>query len=254
MFPVLIEIGPYPVHSYGLFVALGFIAGISLALYLGKKEEIERNTILDIGFYILISSIIGSRLLYVLIEYKYFINNPLEIFKIWEGGLVFYGGLLLAIPVLLLYFRMHRVQPWKILDLFAPSMALGHAIGRIGCFSAGCCYGRPTTLPWGVTFLHPDSLALRGISLHPTQLYESAAEIGIFIFLIFYRKQKSFHGQLVWLYVLLYSIARFIIEFFRGDAGRGFIFGNVSLAQGMSVILFITAIFFLEIQKRKSNN
>jgi phosphatidylglycerol:prolipoprotein diacylglycerol transferase len=253
MFPVLLEIGPFSIHTYGLLVALGFIAGIALALHLGKSEEFARDTILDIGFYILVSSIIGSRLLYVLIEYKYFSDNPLEIFQIWEGGLVFYGGLLLAIPVLMTYFRQHGLEPWKTLDLFAPSMALGHAIGRIGCFSAGCCYGKPTTLPWGVTFLHPESMAITGIALHPTQLYESGAELGIFIFLMLFRSRKRFHGQLVWLYVLLYSAARFTIEFFRGDAERGFIFNTLSSAQGISLILFLTAFYFLNSRKRTLN-
>ncbi len=245
MFPILFKIGPLTLHTYGMLISLGFIAGISLAIYLGKKEDIAKEKILDIGFYTLLSAIIGSRLFFVLIEYEDFIKNPIDIFKIWEGGLVFFGGLLLAVPVLLIYLKQNRLPALKTFDLLAPCVAIGHAIGRIGCFSAGCCYGKPTSLPWGITFTSPDSMALRGIPLHPTQLYESFAEIGIFIFLLFLRKHKGFNGQIFWTYVLLYSFARFVIEFFRGDTVRGFIYDGFSIAQGMSITLFVASIVFL---------
>lgn len=242
MYPILFKIGPVTLHTYGVFVALGFIVGIALALHLGGKQGIAKEKILDIGFYTLISAIVGSRVFFVLIEYEYFIKNPLDIFKLWEGGLVFFGGLLFAILVLLIYFKKNALPLGKTSDLFAPSIAIGHAIGRLGCFSAGCCYGKPTDLPWGVTFADPHTLAIRGIPLHPTQLYESFAEFGIFIFLMFLRKHKRFDGQVIWMYVLMYSIARFIIEFFRGDPARAFIYNGFSVAQGISVILFLTSV------------
>jgi phosphatidylglycerol:prolipoprotein diacylglycerol transferase len=251
MFPILFQIGPVTVHTYGLLVAAGFIVGISLALYFGKKEGISKEKILDIGFYGLVSAIAGSRLLFVLIEYRHFSQNPIEIFKIWEGGLVFYGGLLLVIPVLLSYFKRHTLPTWKMLDILAPCLAIGHAIGRMGCFSAGCCYGKPTELPWGVTFTHPLSMATIGSSLHPTQLYESIAELGIFTFLIVFKKYKKFNGQILWLYILLYSGARFFIEFFRGDSDRGMIYGDFSISQGVSIILFGAALYFLLSQREK---
>lgn len=245
MFPILFKIGPFTLHTYGLLIAIGFISGILLAIHNGKKEGIAKEAILDIGFYALIAAIVGSRLFYVLVDYKYFVDNPSDIFKIWEGGLVFYGGLLFAIPVVLFYFKKHALPILKTFDILAPSLAIGHAIGRLGCFSAGCCHGKPTNLPWGITFTDPHTLAIRGIPLHPTQLYEFGTEFGIFIFLLFLKRHKRFNGQIVWMYVLLYSVGRFIIEFFRGDSARGFIYNGYSIAQGISVVMFIASIVSL---------
>ncbi|GBE05698.1 MAG TPA: prolipoprotein diacylglyceryl transferase [Nitrospirae bacterium] len=255
MYPILIKIGPLTIHTYGVFIALGFIAGIALALHLGKKEgAVSQDSILDIGFYTLLAAIAGSRLLYVIVEFRYFIKHPLDVFKIWEGGLVFLGGFLLVITVLLFYFKKHSLPAWKTFDLFTPSLALGHAIGRLGCFSAGCCYGKPSDLPWSVTFTDPDSMALLNTPLHPTQLYESFAELSIFAILMLLRRRKSFDGQILWTYVLLYSIARFIIEFFRGDINRGFIYHNFSVAQGLSVALFISAVIFIASHRKKKTS
>jgi phosphatidylglycerol:prolipoprotein diacylglycerol transferase len=254
VFPVFFTIGTLKIYTYGLLVAAGFSIGVILALYFGKKQGISRENILDISFYSLLAAIIGSRILFVIIEYRLFISNPLDIFKIWEGGLVFYGGILLVIPVIYGYIRKKSLPLWTTLDVFAPSLAIGHSIGRIGCFSAGCCYGKPTTLPWGVVFSDANSMAVTGISLHPTQLYESAAELGIFIILIIMRKHKSFDGQLVLSYLLLYSFARFIIEFFRGDIERGIIINGFSVAQGISIILFIISLICFTALRKKTSS
>ncbi len=251
MFPILFKIGPITLHTYGFFVALAFTVGISLAMHLGKKEGIPKENILDIGFYSLIGEIIGSRIFYVLIEYKYFMENPFDIIKLWEGGLVFYGGFIAVVIILLYYFKRNALPIWKVSDLFTPSLAIGHAIGRLGCLFAGCCHGKPTDMPWGITFTHPDSLAIKDIPLHPTQIYESFAETSIFIALLILRKRKGFHGQVFWTYVLLYSVARFIIEFFRGDHTRGFIYHGISTAQGVSIVLFLLAITFMVFLKRR---
>lgn len=242
MYPILFEIGPLTIHTYGVFAVTGFIIGLIFAINQAKKQGIPKEKILDLGFYILISAIVGSRLLFVLIEYEYYFKNPLDIIKFWEGGLVFYGGLLLAIIVGIFYTRKNALPLWKIADIIAPSLAIGYAIGRLGCFSAGCCYGEPTELPWGVIFTDPHSLAIRGIPIHPTQLYGAVASFGIFIFLILYRRHKRFEGELFWLYMLLYSTARFIIEFFRGDEARDLIYQGFSLAQAISIAIFLVAI------------
>ncbi|HDZ62268.1 MAG TPA: prolipoprotein diacylglyceryl transferase [Nitrospirae bacterium] len=244
MYPVLLKIGPLTLSAYGTFVALGFFAGILLSIRLGTKEGLSRDTILDIGFNSFVAAIIGSRLLYVIVEHKHFVNNPLDIVKIWEGGVVFFGGFLMVIAVQFYYFRKHSLPLWKTMDSFAAPLALGHAIGRTGCFFAGCCYGKPTDLPWGVTFTHPLSMATKGIPIHPTQLYESGSVLLIFLLLLKLRKNKSFDGQLIWTYVLLYSAVRFTIEFFRAD-DRGFIFNYVSVSQAISIVLFISAVSFL---------
>jgi len=249
MHPILFKIGPVTLYSYGALVATGFIVALLVALNQAKKQNISKENILDIGFYILISAIVGSRLLFVLMDYEHYLKNPLDIFKIWEGGLVYYGGLLFAIPAVIIYCRKKVLSLWGIADIFAPSIAIGHAIGRLGCFSAGCCYGKPSDLPWAVTFTDPYSFAIRGIPLHPTQLYEAIGEFSIFIFLILWRKRKSFDGELFGLYVLLYSFIRFINEFFRGDP-RGFIYNGISLSQAISIMLFLGAIIFIRIKRK----
>lgn len=253
MHPVLIRIGPVTLHSYGLLVAAGFLVGLVLAVRQAKKEGIPSERILDIGFYVLLSAIVGSRLLFVALNAGYYLRNPLDIFKIWEGGLVFYGGLLLAVPVAMWYLKKHGLDVWKITDIFAPSMAIGHAIGRLGCYAAGCCYGKPAhDLPWAVTFTDPECLAKIGIPLHPTQIYESLGEFLNFFILITLRKHQSFRGQLFWTYILLYSVLRFGVEFFRGDEVRGFIVPHFSVSQGISVLTAVIALFMMKGLYRKT--
>ncbi|HUO77173.1 MAG TPA: prolipoprotein diacylglyceryl transferase [Thermodesulfovibrionales bacterium] len=242
MHPVLVRFGPLTIHTYGVLVAAGFLLGLALAVKQAKKEGIPQERIIDIGFYVLVAAIIGSRLLFVAVNAGHYLKHPLDIFKIWEGGLVFYGGLILAIPSALWYIRKHNLDAWRITDIFAPSLAIGHAVGRIGCFAAGCCYGRLSELPWAVTFHDPECLATTGIPLHPTQLYESAGELLNFLILITLRRYQSFKGQLFWTYILLYSLLRFVVEFFRGDEARGYLFGGISVSQGISVIMGVVAI------------
>jgi phosphatidylglycerol:prolipoprotein diacylglycerol transferase len=166
--------------------------------------------------------------------------------KIWEGGLVFYGGVLFAVPVAAWYARRRGLNLWQTADIWAPSAAIGHAVGRLGCFCAGCCYGRPAEgLPWAVTFHAPESLAIQNVPLHPTQIYESALEFLNFVILVMLRKRRTFHGRLFWVYVLNYSVIRSAVEVFRGDEVRGFIVPGVSISQGISALMFIAALVFL---------
>src|SRR4030042_2435620 len=255
MHPILFKIGPLTIHTYGLLVAAGFLIGIGLAVRQARKEGIPADKIIDLGFYILLTAIIGSRLFFILINASHYIKNPLDIFKIWEGGLVFYGGVLLAVPTAIWYVKKNGLGIWRTADVFAPSIAIGHALGRLGCFFAGCCSGKTAeALLWAVTFTNPQSLAQIGIPLHPTQLYESAGEFINFLILITLRRYKSFDGQLFLTYVLLYSILRFIVEFFRGDIGRGFILYNISLSQGISILmLLIASVVLIVLRKRKVN-
>jgi phosphatidylglycerol:prolipoprotein diacylglycerol transferase len=148
------------------------------------------------------------------------------------------------------FFRKHRLPVWVMTDILAPSVALGHAIGRLGCFTAGCCYGKPTTMPWGVTFTDPYAKEIvgvpLGIALHPTQLYEALVEFALFGLLVFLAGRKKFDGQIFWTYVFGYSIARFVIEFFRGDLERGFVFGGaLSTSQVIALLLVVAASFAL---------
>ncbi|MEW6215191.1 MAG: prolipoprotein diacylglyceryl transferase [Nitrospirota bacterium] len=254
MHPILFKLGPLTIHTYGVLVAAGFLLGLGLAVRQARKEGIPSDKIVDLGFYTLLSAIIGSRLFFVIINANHYLKNPIEIFKIWEGGLVFYGGILFTVPIAVWYIKKNAFGVWSTADLFAPSIAIGHAIGRLGCFVAGCCYGKPAEgLPWAVTFTNPESLARIGIPLHPTQLYESAGELINFLILIILRKYKSFNGQLFLTYLLLYSVLRFIVEFFRGDVSRGFITPHLSLSQGISILMYLVAIVGLIILRRKKS-
>jgi phosphatidylglycerol:prolipoprotein diacylglycerol transferase len=252
MHPVLFRFGPLTIHTYGFLVALGFLIGIGLAYRQAKKEGIPPDKILDLGFYILLAAIIGSRLFFIIINAGHYVKNPLDIFKIWEGGLVFYGGVLLAVPVAIWYVKKNGLGIWKTADIFAPSIAIGHALGRLGCFFAGCCYGKVAeSLPWGVIFTDPECLAPPGVPLHPTQLYESAGEFINFFILIVLRRSKAFDGKLFMTYLLLYSVLRFVVEFFRGDVNRGFISPQFSVSQGISVLMFIVAVAGLIVLRRR---
>ena len=252
MHPILFEIprldlgawviGPIPIRMYGLMIGIGFLLGITLASRRARKEGIDPERILDMGVYLLLAAIVGSRLLYVLTTLPEFTRNPLDVFAIWKGGLVFYGGLLAAVPTGIWYVRKHHLPVWQTADIMAPSIALAHAFGRLGCFFAGCCYGSPCSGPLCITFSDPHSLAPLGIPLVPTQLMESGGEFLIFLLLLLFVRFKRFDGQIFGSYLLLYAVLRFIMEFFRGDAVRGLYFnGMISTSQIIAVLIIIAA-------------
>jgi len=251
MHPILFKMGPLTLRTYGLFVSMGVILAVSLAVREARRQGLDGQKILDLGFYLLVASIIGSRLLYVLISYRDYLARPWAIFKIWEGGLVFFGGFALAAPIGIWFIKRHGLPLWKTADLWAAPLALAHSLGRIGCFSAGCCYGKPTESPLAVTFFDPQSLAVLGVPLHPVQLYESFANLLLFLFLSFYWPHRRYDGQVFWLYALLYSFIRFFLEFLRGDS-RGFIIPSLlSTSQGLSILLAgASLIMLLRLRRR----
>lgn len=248
MHPILFEIpaffgiGPFPIRMYGLMIAIGFLLGIYLSARQARKEGINPDRIVDMGVYLLLSAIIGSRILHVIVNYSDFTRNPLDVFAIWKGGLVFYGGVLAAIPTGIWYVKKHNLPVWKTADIIAPFAALGHAFGRLGCFFAGCCHGTPYSGFLGITFTNPQALAPQGISLYPTQLFESGGEFLNFGILLFLRRYKKFDGQIFWLYPILYAILRFFVEFYRGDTDRGFYFsGMISTSQIIAIVMVIVS-------------
>jgi len=256
MHPILFELprivigplalGPFPIRLYGLMIGLGFLVSVWLASRRARKEGIDPDRIMDMGVYILLAAIIGSRLLYVLTALDDFRDNPLDAFAIWKGGLVFYGGLLAAVPTGMWYVRKHRLPFWKTGDIVAPYIALGHAFGRLGCFFAGCCYGAACDGAFCITFSDPHSLAPLGIPLYPTQLMEAGGEFLNFLILLLIYPRSKFYGQVFWLYPLLYSVLRFGVEFFRGDAIRGVYFGGViSTSQIIAIGVFVVSAFML---------
>jgi len=216
MYPILFSIGPLTLRSYGLMVALGFALSIYLAWREAQREGVDSEKFLDMALWVVISGIIGARILYVVVSWQEFVNNPLAIFKIWQGGLVFYGGFFMAVAAVFIYCRRYQLPLWRIMDICAPYTALGHALGRIGCFLNGCCYGRPHET-WGVVFPSLQD----NIPRLPTQLFESGINLILFVGLLFLRRRQHFAGQILWTYVFCYAVLRFILEFFRGDEIRG---------------------------------
>ena len=253
MHPILFKIGPITIYTYGVLIATAFFLGLALAARQARVEGEDPQKIMDLSFYILISAIVGSRLLYIVVEYKEYISNPLRIFKVWEGGLVFYGGFIMAMAVVIIYIRKHEMNLWKVGDILAPSVAIGQGVGRLGCFFAGCCYGRETDVPWAFIFKDPNTLAPMDVHLHPTQLYDSANGFIIFVILLILRKFKKFDGQLFWTYTLLYAVGRFIVEIFRGDE-RGFVIESfLSTSQFIAIPLFILSLAMLiRLKQQKS--
>lgn len=249
MFPDLFSIGPLTVHTYGLFVALGFAAGIAVTVKLGKDRNIPAQQVMDMAFVMIFWAIVGSRLLYVFMNVSYFRDHPLDALKIWQGGLVFSGGVLAAAPAIAWYLRRRPLSFWAAGDLWAPALSLGQAVGRIGCFMAGCCYGKPTELPWGAVFTHPHSLAPPGVALHPTQLYSALAGFAIFAVLLFLYNRRRFQGQVFVWYLILHSNARLLMERFRAD-DRGFIPGTeMTLTQLVAFFILVAAIVALFLLK-----
>lgn len=251
MHPILFKIGPVTIYTYGVFIAAAFFLGLALAVRQAKIAGEEPQKIMDLGFYILISAIVGSRLLYIIVEFPEYISDPVKILKVWEGGLVFYGGFIMTTATVIVYARKHKMNIWKVGDIFAPSVAIGQGVGRLGCFFAGCCYGKETNLPWGVVFTDLNTLAPMNTHLHPTQLYDSANGFTIFIILIILRRFKKFDGQLFWTYTLLYALGRFSVEIFRGD-DRGFVIEQVlSTSQFIAILLLMASIIMLMKLKRQ---
>src|SRR5215470_8594054 len=248
MYPRLFELGPLTLYTYGVLLAAAYLVGLKLAMVRAKTRGLDANRVLDLGIYIIISALLGAKLLLLVTDYRTFAANPRELLTLARSGGVFYGGLILAVAVALFYIRRIGLPLWTTCDVFAPGIALGHVIGRFGCLFAGCCYGKPTTRPWGITFTDPYAASYvgtpLGIPLHPTQLYEAGAELIILIvLLVTERKGRPYPGRTFWLYMLLYAISRFIIEFYRGD-DRGTV-GMFSTSQFISIVLAPLAIVML---------
>ena len=254
MHPILIEIGSFPVYTYGVLLAAAYLLGLQFALVRARARGLDGNRVMDLGIWIIISALIGAKLLLLIVDFDTFRQNPRELVTLMRSGGVFYGGLIAAVAVAMWYLRRHRLPVWGVSDAFAPGIALGHVIGRMGCFFAGCCFGRSTDVPWAVTFRNEYAAQNVGttlnVPLHPTQLYEAGAELIILgLLLVFERKGRPFAGRTFWGYMLLYGITRFIIEFYRGDA-RGMV-GSLSTSQFVSVLLVPLSVVMLFILSRR---
>lgn len=248
-------IGPLTLHAYGVLLAIAFITGLWVASRQAKRAGLDSARVTDMAVYVLIAGLIGAKVLLVVVEWGYYARNPRELLSILQSGGVFYGGLIGAFPVAWWYARKHGLPPWRTADVLAPAVAIGQAIGRLGCFCAGCCYGRPADVPWAVTFR--DAYASRTVGtpldtpLHPTELYEAIACLAIFFILVRMARSKRFDGQITLAYVFLYAVVRFVIEFYRGDAVRGTVFGWLSTSQFIAMLMVVAvALVFPYLAKR----
>jgi len=264
MYPILLKIGPLTIHTYGFMMAAGVAFALWFLFVQAKKQDLPSSKIIDMAFSTIIVSLIGAKLILFIGNFSYYKLYPGELLSLARSGGVFQGGLTFGILFALWYFRRHKIPTWKAADIVGPALALGHGFGRIGCFSAGCCYGTESSLPWGVIFKNKYASDLTGvplgIPLHPTQLYESALNFLNFFVLFLILKKKRFDGQVFSFYIINYSIIRYIVEFYRGDHHtKAFIFRNPSPYLSLSVpqlfcILGLIAgvTLLLILRKRKS--
>ncbi len=256
MFPRLIQIGSFYLPTYGVLLAIAYLVGIWMLRRKARAEGLPEQKIFDFSLYVLAAAILGAKLLLVIVEFRRYAANPASLIEVLRSGGVFYGGLIAATAVGVWYMRKHRLPAWKIADMGAPSIALGEAIGRWGCFAAGCCYGKPTDLPFGVTFTDPFANEAVGtplnVALHPTQLYLSLNALIIFFVLQWAYRRRTFDGEVFWLYVLLYAITRGILETFRGDSIRGFLVpGVLSTSQFIGLLAAASAVGMLVYLSRR---
>jgi phosphatidylglycerol:prolipoprotein diacylglycerol transferase len=252
MLPKLISIGSFYIPTYGLLVALGFLAGLGAMLRLAKRAGLNHDNVTNLAFYCAIAGVLGAKLFMFLFDLPEYLRDPGQIFTLatLQAAGVFHGGFIAALVVAVLIMRSHKMPVFETMDVFAPGVAIGQAIGRLGCFAAGCCWGRECDLPWGVRF-RSDFAAPVPLdkTLHPVQLYESAANF--LIFAVLYRLCSKDHrpGQVIGWYLVLYSATRFIVEFFRVHEQS--LVGPFSLTQWISIgLLALGAAILLHAARR----
>jgi phosphatidylglycerol---prolipoprotein diacylglyceryl transferase len=260
MYPEIIHIGSFPINTYGVFLAIAFLCGILVTVKLAERDGLPRQKIYDLSLWMLLAGLIGSKILMLFTEPEYR-ENPMQLVSLdfLRSGGVWYGGLLGGVLVGYLLMKRYQLPWWKTADAFAPGLAIGNFFGRQGCFAAGCCWGKPTTLPWGVKFTdvgHQITGVPTDTYLHPTQLYESFAMLLVFFFLFWLHKRKRFSGQVILAYALLYSVIRFAIEFVRDDP-RGDILGlttltGLSTSQLISIVIGTCALILLVVRRRRA--
>ena len=233
-----------------MLVATGVLIGVYFARSQASRAGLDPEKIWNLGIYTILVSLLLAKIWLVFSEWDYYSTHTREIFSIqtFQSGGTFYGGIVGAILTIVLYTYVQKMPLLSVMDIGVTGLALGHSIGRLGCFAAGCCYGKPTSLPWAIKFTNPIAAQIAGtplgVHLHPTQLYEAFAEFLNFLILIWLGRRQSFRGQMIGTYFLLYGFERGTIEFFRGDPGRSMMFhDSVSLMQIVSVGLILAGAF-----------
>jgi phosphatidylglycerol:prolipoprotein diacylglycerol transferase len=249
MYPDLLKIGRITIHGYGLMIAIGILAAILTASYRGKKRGMNTDVLLDIAIYGIIGGIIGGKLLFIITELPYIIKNPAVLQDMISAGFVLYGAIIGGAVAAYIFLRKKKMRFIEYFDLVAPSIAIAQGFGRIGCFLAGCCYGKETTSPFGVVFRN-STYAPNNVHIHPTQIYSSLGDFAIAGILILFASKPRKDGQVGGLYMILYSIGRFFVEFLRDDP-RGSV-GIFSTSQFICIFILISGIIVYIIEKIKA--
>jgi phosphatidylglycerol---prolipoprotein diacylglyceryl transferase len=245
MYPKILELGPITIHTYGLLLAAAFIVGIWVASRNAKKIGMDTDSIWNLGLMVIFSALVGSKFILFLSDYRYYSQNFREIFSLstLRSAGVYYGGLLLALGSAFWYARKKKISIVTLADLAVPGIALGQAIARIGCLSAGCCYGKPTHLPWGITFTSQyayDNIGVPlNIPLHPTQIYEAVGNICLFLFLMWRLSKEHIKGQILLEFLGLYAILKFAIEFYRNDDRSFVLYDLFSISQFIAILTIL---------------
>lgn len=245
MRPVLFHIGGIPIYSYSFFVVMAYLACLTYAWLEARRQKLEPVHAVDLSMVIFVCGIVGARIMFAAVEYKHFMKAPLDIFKVWQGGLVYYGGFIGAVAGGFLFLRARKLNVLQWADLAAPTIVLSLVFGRIGCLLNGCCYGKAAPdLPWGIVYPESHSSLFLGMvrmKVHPAPVYASLANLAIFVLVLMLMRRKKFHGQVLLATMALYAVARFIIEFYRGDR-RGFPIDGISTSQCVAVLAIVIAL------------
>ncbi|CDF57201.1 prolipoprotein diacylglyceryl transferase [Thermobrachium celere] len=246
MHPILFRIGNITIYSYGFMMVVGILSAILLTIYRAKKQGISEDVVMDIAIYGVIAGIIGAKLLFLIAEAPYIFKNPAVLKDMITGGFVVYGALIGGVLAAYIYCRIKKVDFLKMFDIAAPSIAIAQGFGRIGCLFAGCCYGRETTSPFGIVFKN-SPFAPNGVKLIPTQIISSVGDFLIGFILLYFSTKTNKKGQVAGLYMILYSVGRFFVEFLRNDPRGNVLF--LSTSQFICIFVFIIGIYVFNIDK-----